>query len=635
MDLPLVQDLDSHCEHLLQLISSETAKEKKEKSMTAISRYEADWMQDDRSQWSTFLRPQDIVRLRPKAGERAILSLLDPPGKSFSGTVHRQIERGEDKLKIVLSGIGEDSKPPPGPYRVSFPWDPTKSQRIESALSEIRHGSNLSMPMISNLLRGPTTDLPLPPCFIGCNGSPFPLLLNKYQRRAVQAPLCRWITLVHGPPGTGKTVTAVGIILTLIRTGHSPILVCAGSNTAVDNLLLKLQDYELKVTRVYSTSKVHSPQVLDSIAWHHLKSKQKQLQLARDFEIIGTTCIGSKSEELKDLHPSVVLIDECMQANEPECLVPISKGANRIVLLGDHRQLGPVVRANRGVSGNLGVTLYERLQRLGHPTHQLLIQHRMHPGIALFPSNHFYQGTLKNSPVTNDLSKNVQFPWPNPSQPMVVWANVNSTEDNSEGCSYKNSDEAMMICDLVVKLIVCGFEKRKISVITPYLAQRTEIMKRLYASGADLDNVIEVSSVDGYQGRENDFIIFSTVRSNDPRKVGFLRDERRLNVALTRARRGLFIITNPWMLQSIKAFRKLMDHCFKHGLVVNGKIEEWKEADQNAMMRLKLPGPSKTLSAARVSPNRALSCKDDSCFSVSRESQENRRCSVLSHPSSR
>ena len=606
MDPSLVQDLDSHCEHLLQLISSETIKEKKEKSMTTFPQFEADWIQDDRSQWSTLIRPQDIVRLRPKAGDRAVLSLLEFSGKSFTGTVYRQIERGDDKLKIVLNGIETDSKPPPGPYRVSFPWDPTKSQRIESALREIRHGSSLSPSMISNLLWGPTTDIPLLPDFIGCDGSPFPLLLNKYQKRAVQAPLRRWITLVHGPPGTGKTVTAVGIILTLLRTGHSPILVCAGSNTAVDNLLLKLQGHELKVTRVYSTSKVHSPQVLDSIAWHHLKSKYKHLQLARDFEIVGTTCIGAKSEELKDLHPSVILIDECMQATEPECLVPISKGSSRIILLGDHRQLGPVVRANRGVSGNLGVTLYERLQRLGHPTHQLLIQHRMHPGIALFPSNHFYQGTLKNSPLTNSLINESHFPWPNPSQPMVVWANVNSTEDNSEECSYKNSDEAIMICDLAVKLIACGFEKKKISIITPYLAQRTEILKRLYESGADLSNDIEVSSVDGYQGRENDFIIFSTVRSNDSRKVGFLRDERRLNVALTRAKRGLFIITNPWMLQSIKAFRKLMDHCFKHGLVVNGSIEEWREADQYGMMRLKLPGPSRSLSTARAPSGRAL-----------------------------
>ena len=606
MDSSLAQDLDSHCEHLLQLISNETIKEKKEKSMTTISRFEADWTQDDKSQWSTPIRPQDTVRLRPKAGDRAILSLLEFPGKSFTGTVHRQIERGEDKLKIILSGIGEDSKPPPGPYRVTFPWDPTKSQRIESALGEIRYGNSLSMPMISNLLWGPTADVSSPFHPIGCDGSSSPLLLNKYQKRAVQASLRRWITLVHGPPGTGKTVTAVGIILTLVRTGHSPILVCAGSNTAVDNLLLKLQGHELKVARVYSTSKTHSPQVLDSIAWHHLKLKHKQLQLARDFEVVGTTCIGSKSEELKDFHPSVVLIDECMQATEPECLVPISKGTDRIVLLGDHRQLGPVVRANHGISGNLGTTLYERLQRLGHPTHRLLIQHRMHPGIASFPSNHFYQGTLKNSPLMKDLIIDSPFPWPNSSQPMVVWANVNSTEDNSEECSYKNSDEAIMTCDLVVKLIACGFEKTKISVITPYLAQRTEVMRRLYENGVDLNNDVEVSSVDGYQGRENDFIIFSTVRSNDSRKVGFLRDERRLNVALTRAKRGLFIITNPWMLQSIKAFRKLMDHCFKYGLVVSGRIGEWREADQNAMMRLKLPGPSRTLSTACALSGRAL-----------------------------
>ena len=606
MDPSLVQDLDTHCEHLLQLVFGETIKEKKEKAMATIPQFKADWIQDDKSQWSTLTKPQDIVRFRPKAGDRAILSLLEFPGKSFTGNVHRQIERGEEKLRIVLSGIGEDHRPPPGPYRVSFPWDPTKSQRIESALGEIRHGNILPLPMINNLLRGPTIDTTLPPRFIGCDGSFLPLSLNKYQKRAVQAPLRQWITLVHGPPGTGKTVTAIGIILTLVRTGHSPILVCAGSNTAVDNLLLKLQGHELKITRVYSTSKVHSPQVLDSIAWHHLKSKHKQLQLDRDFEIVGTTCIGSKSEALKDFHPSVVLIDECMQATEPECLVPISKGAGRIILLGDHRQLGPVVRANRGMSGNLGVTLYERLQRLGHPTHQLLIQHRMHPGIALFPSNHFYQGTLRNSPSTNDPIKDSRFPWPNPSHPMVVWANVNSYEDDSEKCSYKNPDEAIMVCDLVIKLVACGFEKKKVSVITPYLAQRTEIMRKLYDSGADLNNEIEVSSVDGYQGRENDFIIFSTVRSNDPRKVGFLRDERRLNVAITRAKRGLFIITNPWMLQSIKAFRKLMDHCFKHGLVVNGEIERWKGADQNAMMRLKLPGPSRTLSAARVSSGRAL-----------------------------
>ena len=247
-----------------------------------------------------------------------------------------------------------------------------------------------------------------------------------------------------------------------------------------------------------------------------------------------------------------VLIDEATQGIEPETMIPIVTGAKQLVMVGDHQQLPPVVCCKGAAKAGLGQSLFERLVLRGQNANRLTIQYRMHPCLSVFPSNSFYDGELQNGVGANERQLlKVKVPFPRSDRPMFFYCVDGVEEVGSTGTSYLNREEAYATEKIVTGMLRGGVRPEQIGIITPYHAQRGYVSSYMARNGAlrtDLYDDIEVASVDAFQGREKDIIILSCVRSNEKQGIGFLKDQRRLNVALTRAKYGLIILGNPKVL---------------------------------------------------------------------------------------
>ncbi|KAI1650193.1 P-loop containing nucleoside triphosphate hydrolase protein [Daldinia loculata] len=271
-----------------------------------------------------------------------------------------------------------------------------------------------------------------------------------------------------------------------------------------------------------------------------------------------------------------VLIDESTQSAEPECMIPLVLGCKQVVLVGDHKQLGPVIMNKKAAKAGLNQSLFERLVRLGFTPIRLNIQYRMHPCLSEFPSNMFYEGSLQNGvSAPNRIRKDVDFPWPVAEMPMMFWSNLGNEEISASGTSYLNRTEASNVEKIVTRFFKAGVRPSDIGVITPYEGQRSYIVTTMQNTGTfkkESYKEVEVASVDAFQGREKDFIVLSCVRSNDNQGIGFLSDPRRMNVALTRAKYGLVIIGNPKVLSKHELWHHLLVHFKERKCLVEGPL---------------------------------------------------------------
>lgn len=279
----------------------------------------------------------------------------------------------------------------------------------------------------------------------------------------------------------------------------------------------------------------------------YFKERMKQVKTA---QVICCTCIGSGSDILDALGPlERVLVDEATQATEPAVIVPLMRGCRQLVLVGDHCQLPPTVLSTRAEEEGHGVPLFSRMVACGVPPFMLDTQYRMHPYIAMFPSDLFYGGLLKNGVSPPERRPLAGFPWPREEFP-VAFVPVKGIEMD-DGLSKYNEAEAAAAYDAVAALLQGGqCSVSDIAVVTPYAAQARLIrrmVRRLTANSGP--PFIEVSSVDGFQGREKEAVVFSAVRSNDYGAIGFTSDWRRVNVSFTRARRALIVIGNDQTLR--------------------------------------------------------------------------------------
>lgn len=271
-----------------------------------------------------------------------------------------------------------------------------------------------------------------------------------------------------------------------------------------------------------------------------------------------------------------VVLDEATQAVEPEALIPLVHGVKQLVLIGDHRQLGPVIMSKPAAKAGLNQSLFERLINLGLRPIRLQVQYRMHPCLSEFPSNSFYDGTLQNGVTAGERQRrHLDFPWPDPSVPMFFLGCTGVEEISSSGTSYLNRTEAGQCERIVTRFLRGGILPSQIGVITPYDGQRAYIQQHMQLSGQlnkQLYLEVEVASVDAFQGREKDYIILSCVRSNDHQGIGFLSDARRMNVALTRARYGLVILGNPRVLGKHPLWYDLIMHFKNASLLMDGTL---------------------------------------------------------------
>ncbi|MFB6263272.1 MAG: IGHMBP2 family helicase [Bradymonadaceae bacterium] len=480
--------------------------------------------------------------------------------------------------------------------------------------------------------------------------------LNASQREAVERAVgADDLYLIHGPPGTGKTTTAIEVAEQHVRAGES-VLATAASNMAVDNMVEFFHRHDVDAVRVGHLARV-TPAIrehtLDARLEGHtsyersrelrdrafeLKDRQDDLQypsgryrrgmsnekileLAEEgrgsrgvspdriaemaewieleeeidelFEeadrlrdaaisdvigradVVCTTNSTAGGDLLEDQHFDVLVVDEATQATEPSCLIPLTL-ADRAVLVGDHRQLPPTVLSEEAAEQGLRTSMFERLadREYGDDIRTMLdVQYRMHESIAGFSSEEFYEGRLRADESVRHhtlAGLEVDFgaidpeiePYVDPDEPLVFidTAGIDASEHSPEGSSSRaNRREAQIVASIAEEALEAGVDPADIGVISPYWDQ----VDRLRALIEPED--LEVKTVDGFQGREKELIAVSLVRSNDRGGVGFLRDVRRFNVALTRARRKVIVVGDSSTLSSEEVYRRFAEYAERVG----------------------------------------------------------------------
>ncbi len=305
----------------------------------------------------------------------------------------------------------------------------------------------------------------------------------------------------------------------------------------------------------------------------YLKELEQQIltEILRDADVVVSTNSMLKSEICDFIEFDSAVIDEGSQQVEPSTLIPIMK-ARRFFIAGDHKQLPPTVVSRE--AKELEKTLFEKLVS-SHPklARLLRIQYRMNEKIMQFPNETFYDGLLiADDSVKNRTLKSLALKSPtrfkrilDPAEPLsfVDTSLINAPELLPKGSfSFINEEEALLCVRFCSELLKMGLNPKDIGIISPY-ANQVKLIKEI-AKTEGLS--VEVNTVDGFQGREKETILISFVRSNESGELGFLKDLRRLNVAITRARSKLICIGNAKTLSSNDVYRSFLQYIKREGV---------------------------------------------------------------------
>ena len=445
--------------------------------------------------------------------------------------------------------------------------------------------------------------------------------LNESQEDAVNKVLCaREVAIVHGPPGTGKTTTLVEAICETLNR-ENQILVCAQSNMAVDWISEQLSDRGVSVLRIGNPTRVTDKMLgytyerrFESHPLYHdlwsvrqairnlqqsknngnrrearakianLRDRGTNLELAIRHDlfdqcrIVACTLTGAAHRLLEGIRFQSLFIDEAAQALEASCWIAIQK-ADRVIFAGDHCQLPPTIKCVEAANKGLAETLMEQVSANKPECVSFLnLQYRMHETIVKFPSEWFYGGELKTSPTV--LHRNIlEFDAP------LVWLDTQGLgfeeEITNDQSGRYNEGEAVFIVEQLEKYIEkigtqrVRNERIDFGLISPYKSQVQRLRKKVKSSTAlkPVRSAITVNTIDGFQGQERDVILISLVRANDDGNIGFLRELRRMNVAITRARMKLIIVGDSETLTRHAFYRKLYSHVQNEGKVISFQPE--------------------------------------------------------------
>lgn len=441
--------------------------------------------------------------------------------------------------------------------------------------------------------------------------------LNQSQNEAVNRIIsANDLAIVHGPPGTGKTTTLVQAIKVLSKTDSKPILVVAPSNAAVDLLSEKISETGLNVLRVGNPARVseklqsltmeqkmaNHPAMKDiktlkkranefknmahKYKRHFGKAEREQRKALFDeahkimkdvgkseeyiigdlmtkTQVVTATLVGANHYSVREFDYHTVIIDEAGQALEPACWIPILK-AQKVVLAGDPFQLPPTIKSVEAAKGGLEYTLLEKCIE-AHPEAVVLldVQYRMNEAIMGYSSKVFYQNKLQ---AHSSVATHVLF---DGDQPLTFIDTAGCGFDEKlEGTSSTNPEEGAFLFRFLTQLVEdmkrsYGSETAllenfpSVGIISPY-KQQIQLLKEQLNHVADLKPYlahISVNTIDSFQGQERDLILISMTRSNTEGTIGFLSDLRRMNVAMTRARKKLVVIGDSATL-SVSDFYK-------------------------------------------------------------------------------
>ncbi|KAJ4768014.1 P-loop containing nucleoside triphosphate hydrolases superfamily protein [Rhynchospora pubera] len=436
----------------------------------------------------------------------------------------------------------------------------------------------------------------------------------------------RPLLIIQGPPGTGKTGLLKQLIVLAVQQGER-VLVTAPTNAAVDNMVERLSDTDLNIVRLGNPARIApavSSKSLGEIVNNKLYEFKKEFerkksnlrkdlrlclkddtlasgirqllkQLGRNFKrkeketiknvlseahVVLSSNTGATDPLIRELSSfDLVIIDEAGQAIEPSSWIPILQG-KRCILAGDQCQLAPVILSREAMEGGLGVSLLERASFLhqGMLTTRLMVQYRMHDAIASWASNEMYDGLLKSHPsVSSHLLRDspfVKVTWATQC-PLLLLDTRMPYGSLSVGCeehldpagtgSFYNDGEADIVVQHVFNLLYSGVSPTAIAVQSPYIAQ-VQLLRDRFAEYPEASRV-EVSTVDSFQGREADAVIISMVRSNTLGAVGFVGNSRRMNVAITRARKHVALVCDSSTICHNTFLARLLRHIRRYGRV--------------------------------------------------------------------
>ena len=434
--------------------------------------------------------------------------------------------------------------------------------------------------------------------------------LNQTQEDAVNKVLrAKDVAIVHGPPGTGKTTTLVEAIYETLRR-ENQVLVCAQSNMAVDWISEKLVDRGINVLRIGNPTRVNDKMLSFTyerrfeshpdyeLLWairkairdlrshrkrgderfhqkmERLKERATELelrinaQLFGEARVIACTLVGSANRLLEGQKFGTLFIDEAAQALEAACWIPIRR-VSRVILAGDHCQLPPTIKSFAAMKAGLGKTLMERIVENKPETVTLLkMQYRMNEEIMRFSSDWFYGNKVESAPEVkyrSILDLDIPMTWIDTSE-----FNYPLFREEFVGESFGRINKAE--AELTLLALETYFkkigkerildERLDVGVISPYRAQ-VQYLRRLFKKREFFKpyrSLISVNTVDGFQGQERDIILISLVRANDEGQIGFLRDLRRMNVAITRARMKLIILGDASTMTRHPFYKKLYEY---------------------------------------------------------------------------
>jgi superfamily I DNA and/or RNA helicase len=537
-----------------------------------------------------------------RLGSGAPVILSEDGSSGWRGVVTRL---SKDNIQVAFAQWPESESERPV-FRLDRSSDEISRQRQRQGLDKARLAADSRFADLRDVLLG----LCAPAFHPVDNPRPLNPTLNESQLEAVRFALtAEDLAIIHGPPGTGKTTTVVELIRQITRNGQR-VLAVAPSNIAVDNLLEKLLAAGEKAIRLGHPARV-LPELrqhtLDELVENHpevrlahklareayalrdqaskytrakpepgerraKRQEAKQMladarkiedrvveRLLNSARIVCATLTGLDRDLLGSQRFDWCVMDEASQSTEAAAWAPLQI-ADRLVLAGDHFQLPPTVISKQAAAEGFNLSLLERLlKQLGVGiSRRLTVQYRMHHEIMKFSSQEFYEDSLSaDQSISSHLLRDLPGVAANEltETPIHFIDTAGASYDENlepEGDSRFNPQEADLVVKKAGALLDSGLSPAEIAVISPYSAQVRLLRERLKQPEMEID------SVDGFQGREKEAVIVSLVRSNRDGEIGFLEDVRRMNVALTRARRKLIVIGDSATITAHPFYQRLV-----------------------------------------------------------------------------